>query len=295
MKILPWLMFWVLGLLWGTSFIYMKMASLLIAPLQIVLIRLICALVPIALYAHYQGALRRDHLRYAVHFVVMAMVGTVGYYYGFTKGVSLLPSGVAGALSGLTPIMSFALALALLDRERATRVKALGIAFGFLGVVLIARPFDGDIGAANIEGVLYTLLGSASVGASFVYAKKYILPLGIPIAALITYQLGLSLIVLFLVTDLEGIDRIWSDPFVALCLVLGLGVLGTGLAYISYYYIIDTLGAVAASSVAYIPPVIAIAIGVFLAGEHIEPIEYLGAALIFAGVVLVNTRPATAE
>ena len=75
-------------------------------------------------------------------------------------------------------------------------------------------------------------------------------------------------------------------------LALGLGVLGTGLAFIIYYYIIDKLGAVSASSVAYIPPVVAIIIGVFLVGENIDPWEYLGAALILAGVVLVNKKQA---
>ena len=78
-------------------------------------------------------------------------------------------------------------------------------------------------------------------------------------------------------------------------LVLGLGVLGTGVAYILYYFIIDKLGAVSASSVAYIPPVVAIIIRVFLIGEKIDAWEYLGAALILAGVVLANKKQAISE
>ena len=81
---------------------------------------------------------------------------------------------------------------------------------------------------------------------------------------------GMSLAILFLVVDLQGIGDIWSDPYVAAGLVLGLGVLGTGVAYILYYFIIDKLGAVSASSVAYIPPVVAIIIRVFLIGEKID-------------------------
>jgi drug/metabolite transporter (DMT)-like permease len=177
-----------------------------------------------------------------------------------------------------------------LKQESASIFKASGIAIGFLGVLMIARPFGNDIAATNIEGVFYTVVGSFSVGASFVYAKKYVIPLNIPVSALITYQLGLSLLVLLLIVDLQGIGNILNDPYVAAGLFLGLGVLGTGLAFILYYYIIDQLGAVAASSVAYIPPVVAIVIGVFLAGEKIDPWEYLGAALILAGVVLVNRK-----
>lgn len=286
-------MFWLLGIIWGSSFIYMKMASQLISPLQIVLLRLLFGLVPIALYANYKGALKRAHGKHIGHFLVMAVIGTIAYYYGFTKGTSLLPSGVAGALSGLTPILSFLIALIFLDGERGSIRKALGIAIGFLGVVLIARPFSGDIATTNVEGVLYNVVGSLSVGASFVYAKKYIIPLNIPVSAVITYQLGLSFFILLLTIDLEGIGNIWSDPYVAAALFLGLGVLGTGMAYIAYYYIIDKLGAVSASSVAYIPPVIAIVIGVFLVGEKIDLLEYLGATFILAGVVLVNKKQAS--
>ena len=286
----PYVLFWLLGIIWGSAFIYMKLAAALISPLQIVLLRVLFALLPLLLYAQAKGAFDRRHLKHGGHFLVMAVVGTIGYYYGFAKGTSLLLSGVAGALSGLTPILSFLLALLFLREERATGLKALGIALGFLGVLLIARPFGADLGATNIEGVIYTVIGSFSVGASFVYAKKYVLPLKIPVSALLTYQLGLSLAILLLVTDLQGIGNILADPYAAAGLVLGLGAVGTGLAFILYYHIIEALGAVAAASVAYIPPVVALAIGVFLAGEAVDFWEYAGAALILAGVVLVNRQ-----
>ena len=96
--------------------------------------------------------------------------------------------------------------------------------------------------------------------------------------------------ILFLITNLEGIGDVWRDPHVAAGLVLGLGILGTGLAYIIYYYIIEKLGVVSASSVTYIPPVVAIAIGVIIVGEKISSWEYLGTVLIFVGVILINRK-----
>ena len=293
MKALPMAMFWLLGIIWGSSFIYMKMASQFISPLQIVLLRVLFGLAPVALYALCKNQLKWSHARHVGHFLVMAVIGTIAYYYGFTKGSSLLLSGVAGALSGLTPILSFLLAVMFLAEERVSTYKALGVLAGFLGVLLIARPFSADIASTSIEGVFYNIVGSLSVGASFVYAKKYVIPLNIPFAALITYQLALSLVILTLLIDLNGIGGIWRDPYVAAGLFLGLGVVGTGLAYIIYYYIIDRLGAVSASSVAYIPPVVAIVIGVFLVGERIDPWEYMGAALILTGILLLNRKPVT--
>ena len=266
----------------------MKLASEYITPTQIVLIRVIFGFIPIAIYALYKNALRLSHLHYIGHFFILSLIGTIAYYYGFVKGASLLNSGVVGALSGLTPIFSYFLALVLISEEKASTHKILGIAIGFIGVLLIARPFGADISTANLEGVFYTLVGSFGIGSSFVYVKKYVLPLKIPASALITYQLGIGLCVLFLMTDLHNIENIFSDFYVAVGLFIGLGVLGTGIAYILYYYIIEKLGAVTASSVAYIPPIVALIIGVLVAGEHIRGLEYLGAVLILAGVILIN-------
>lgn len=291
----PLIMFWLLGLIWGSSFIYMKLASQSISAAQIVLLRVLFGLIPIALYAVLTGAVKVSHIRYSGHFLVMAVVGTIGYYYGFAKGTSFLSSGVAGALSGLTPILCFVLALVFLRNEKVNRYKALGIGCGFLGVFLIAGPTGSDISSANIQGALYNLMGSVSVGGAFVYAKKYVLPLNIPISAVITYQLGISLVILVLFVDLKGIGAIWNDLYIAAGVIFGLGVLGTGIAFIIYYYIIKRMGAVSASAVAYIPPVIAMAIGVFIVGEKITPTEYLGAGIIFLGLILLNKKYEHAE
>ena len=290
MKYLPQTLFWLLGIIWGSNFIYMKLAAELISPMQIVLLRMGFGFLPIALYAYFKGALKPAHFRYTGHFLLMSLVGTIAYYYGFVKGSSLLYSGVVGALSGLTPIFSYLLALLLITDEKASLQKILGITVGFFGVALIARPFGADISTANIEGVLYTLLGSFGIGASFVYVKKYLLPLNIPSSALITYQLGLGIIILLLLVDLENIDAILDHTHAAAGLVLGLGILGTGVAYIIYYYIIEKLGAVAASSVSYIPPIVALVIGVIIVGENIIFWDYIGAALILGGVILTSGK-----
>ncbi len=280
-------LFWLLGFIWGSNFIYMKLASELIAPMQIVFLRVLFGFIPVIIYAVYAKALKVEHVKHVGHFLVMSLIATSIYYFGFVKGASLLLSGVAGALSASIPLFSFVLALFFIAEEKVTTNKVSGILIGFIGVILIARPFS-DMNATNVEGVLYMLMGSLSVGASFIYAKKYILSLNIPAAALTTYQLGLSLLTLFVFTDFSGVENITSDVHIALGLVVGLGLLGTGLAYIIYYYIIEKLGAVSASSVTYIPPIVALAIGAILVGENIEMTDYIATVLIIIGVVLIN-------
>lgn len=287
-KLLPLLAFCTLGVVWGSNFIYMKMASDLITPSQIVFFRILFGFLPVIIYAFYCRSLRIVHIKYVGHFLVMAILATAFYYYCFVKGTSLLLSGVAGAVSGAIPLFSFLLAVLFLEEEKCTSLKVIGIVIGFTGVAVIGRPSATDLAGANLEGIFYMVAGSLSVGASFVYAKKFIIPLKIPATALTTYQLGLGLLLLSLFTDYEGMNRIFTNVHASVGLVVGLGLLGTGLAYIMYYFIVDQLGAVAASSVTYIPPVVALSIGALFASEPIGLIDYAATCLIFLGVFLLK-------
>src|SRR4029453_84820 len=132
------------------------------------------------------------------------------------------------------------------------------------------------------------IAGSMSVGCSFVYARKFISPLKLPAVALTTYQIGLAMIFLFLATSLDGIGAVSNDTRAWTGLIFGLGVCGTGLAYVIYYYIVENLGAVAAAGVTYIPPVVALVIGVFLVGDTINPIGYAAMILILSGVAVLK-------
>ncbi len=266
----------------------MKMAAHFIDPIQVVFYRVLFGFIPVFLYAYYSKVLKLSDLKYSFHFFIMSLLAAVVYYYGFVKGSALLLSGIAGALSGSIPLFSFFLAALFLKDEKITKWAILGVIIGFLGVILISGIFNENLAESNIEGMMAIIIGSLSVGASFIYAKRFITPLKIKAAALTTYQLGFALLVMIFIVDFEGINNIWQDTHSSLGLVLGLGLLGTGLAYIIYYYMIESLGAIEASSITYIPPVVALIIGVLIVGEDIKVIDILSTGLIFLGVFLIN-------
>jgi len=286
--------FIALGLIWGSNFIFMKWASETLTAGQITLLRVVFGFLPVLVYAVVRGALDRRHLRYLHHFFVMSLLATSVYYFAFAAGTSLLPSGIAGALSGSIPLFSFISAAVLLRSEQITARRLLGILVGFGGVLLIARPWA-TTGAVDLRGVLYMLIGSASVGLSFVYARKFLSSRDIPAVALTTYQIGLALLTLLIVTDLDGITAIRDDGKALIGLTLGLGLLGTGIAYILYYFIVDRLGAVTASSATYIPPVVALAIGWLLVGEPLDLLDAAAVALILIGVMVLRSKPARTD
>ncbi|RDK01732.1 DMT family transporter [Paraburkholderia lacunae] len=285
-----YLAFAALGLIWGTNFMFMKWASVDISASQIVFLRTLFGFLPILAIALIRGELKWRHLRHAPHFLVMSLLATVVYYYAFAKGAALLLSSVAGMLSGAIPLFSFLAAWALLGLERPTARMIFGILSGFVGVLMIARPWNAHASGLDLLGVFYMVAGSLSVGCSFVYARRFLSGLDLSPLALSTWQIGFALVVLSCITDFHGMARVTGDTRAALGLVLGLGLTGTGIAYILYYYIVGRLGAVAASSVTYIPPVIALLLGLSIGHEPMRPLDLIAMAAILAGVYLLQSR-----
>jgi drug/metabolite transporter (DMT)-like permease len=279
--------FVALGVIWGSNFIFMKWAAETITPEQITLLRVLFGLLPVLAFGAVRKVFRRGHLRHAHHFLVMSVLATSLYYFAFAAGTARLPSGIAGALSGAIPLFSFVAAAVLLRSERVTALGLLGVLVGFSGVLLIARRWEA-VDAVDSTGVGLMLLGSASVGLSFVYAKRFLSGLAIPAAALTTYQMGLGLLILLAVTRFDGITEVVGDRRALAGLVVGLGLLGTGVAYILYYFIVEELGAVAASGSTYIPPVVALAIGWLAVGEPLVWWDGAAVLLILVGVVILR-------
>jgi drug/metabolite transporter (DMT)-like permease len=287
MKKAAYLAFALLGLIWGSNFMFVKWAVKEVSPSQIVLLRVAFGFVPIFIFALAKRTLRWEHIRYAHHFAVMSLLATAVYYFAFAKGTVLLASSIAGLLSGAIPLFTFVCAWLFMREERINMTKAAGVALGFIGVLVIARPWS-NMGGIDRLGVIYMIAGSISVGCSFVYARRFISPLKLPAVALVTYQIGLAMIFLLFVTSLDGIGAVFNDRRAWIGLLFGLGLCGTGLAYVLYYFIVENLGAVAAAGVTYIPPVVALVIGVSLAGERIHPTGYAAMTLILTGVAVLQ-------
>ena len=280
--------FAALGLIWGSNFIFMKWAAELISPIQVVFLRTLFGFLPILMLALYRRALRRTDLRHWPHFLVMSILATAFYYYAFAEGAHLLPSGVAGMLSGAIPLFTFVMTALFLRQEPVTATRIAAVAIGFIGVLLIARPWSSGEGELNLWGVGYMVLGSLSIGSSFVYARRFIAKLNISALALSTYQVGFALCILAAVTPFTGMGSIGQNTVALTGLILGLGITGTGIAYVLYYYIVQRMGSVQASSVTYLPPVVALLIGWLLVGEPLRATDLVAMAAILGGVYAIH-------
>ena len=292
---MPWLVSWsllgLLGVIWGTNFLFMKMAVAVVPPLEVAWLRTIFGALPIAAFALVRGSLARTDWRFAHHFAAMALLANVGPYVFFVIGTAHLPSGVAGVISGAIPFVTAAIVAIALPAERLTRVKALGLGIGFAGVLLVAplgRGAASASGGSPLIGVAAMLAGSVSYALALVYARRFMVSLGLGPVKLATYQMLFAAVLLAPFAAPGHWSELAAHSEALLALVFGLGLAGTGIAFVIYYQLIQSLGALKAASVYYIPPVVALVVGWAIAGETITLVQAIGATLVMAGIFYAN-------
>ncbi|MDJ1637470.1 DMT family transporter [Rhizobium rhizogenes] len=284
---LTYLVFALLGLFWGSNFIYMKWAAELITPLQITLLRVFFGFLPLAIVAWRKGVIHRDQVRHLPHFLVMAVLATTFYYFAIAEGTALLPSGIAGVLGGSISLFTTIATLLFLRSEKLNALMLAGVLVGFAGIILIARPWEGSDRTIDITGVFWMLAATTILGLSYVYVRRFLSPHNLPPLALATWQTGLALLVLLAITDRTGMGNILQNWHAAAGVAIGLGVLGTGMAFLIYYYLLQELGAVAASGATYITPNIALLIG-WAVGEKVGVLEIGAIALVLASIAMLQ-------
>lgn len=289
--LLSWTLLGLLGLIWGTNFLFMKIAVAVVPPLEVAWLRTIFGALPIALFALGRRLLFLSDWRLAHHFIVMALLANLGPYVFFVIGTSHLPSGIAGVISGSIPFVTAGIVALALPAERLNKSNALGLGIGFAGILLVA-PLHGAAAHAGsgspIIGVGAMLAGSVSYALALVYARRFVAPLKLNPVKLAAYQMLFAVALLAPFAAPGHWSELAAHTSALLALVFGLGLIGTGIAFVIYYQLIQTLGAMKAASVYYIPPVVALIVGWAALGETITPVQAGGAVLVMAGIFYAN-------
>lgn len=278
----------VLGGIWGTSFLFIKVALEGLTPSQIVLGRLIAGVaVMAAVVVARREPLPRDGRLWG-HAAVMSVVANVVPFTLFAIGEQQVTSGMAGVLNATTPLFTLAIVMAALPGERPTRNRVLGLLIGFVGAVVTVGPWR-DQGENRVAGQLACLAAAACYGVAFTYTRRFMTGRGIPPMVLSMMQLSCGLVGAAVVAPLAG----WETPRLTtpvLLSVLALGALGTGIAYLMYYRLVEEAGATTASMTTYIIPVVAVLLGVVVLGEPVSWNLFAGAAVVILGVAMAEGR-----
>jgi drug/metabolite transporter (DMT)-like permease len=281
--------FVTLGAIWGSSFLFIKVALEGLAPAQVVLARLVTgALVLVGAVVLGRRGLPAWGPIWA-HLVLLALVANVVPFFLFAWGEQRVGSSIAGVLNAATPLLTMVIGLALLPDERASLLRVVGLLAGFAGVVVILAPWQPGAAEGSVSGKLACLGAAACYGLSFSYTRRFVTQSGYEPSALAASQIvAAAVITAALVPAVAPETPHLHGSVVAAVLALGCG--GTGVAYLLYYRLIHDVGATTASMVTYVIPVVAVILGVVVRHEAVTAHTVVGAVIVIAAVALAEGR-----
>jgi drug/metabolite transporter (DMT)-like permease len=286
-----WALFLALGFFWGSSYLWIKIALETVPPLTLIGGRLVLAAIFLWTFVLVtREPLPRSARQYG-HLLVMACVNIVVPFILIAVGEQSIDSALASILNATVPLFVIVLAPMFLPDERITLPRVAGLAVGFAGVILLVAPDLVNISDADLTGELMLLGSSLCYAVGNVYAKRNVKGLAPRIPALFQVFFALLIIApLALVVDHPFTD-VHPSPD-ALFAIAWLGILGSGVAYLCYFTILANWGATRTSMVAYLLPVVGIALGAIVLNDPVTLNRVLGTVLVIAGIALVNSGPA---
>jgi drug/metabolite transporter (DMT)-like permease len=273
----------ILGGLFGSAFLYMKVLVDEIAPIEIVAGRLsLGALVVFAIIAVRGKALSFTPATVA-RVSLLALLDSVIPFTLIAWSETKIDSGVASVLVSTMPVFTIIIATIALPDERLAPVRLLGIPLGFLGVLTLTGGDVLDVTNENAVGQLAVIAAAGCYGVASVYAKMLLKTqdalnlTGIKLAA----GAVMAAVATAITQGAPAYGALSAEGVLAL---LALGVFSSALAFLLYFWLLRAAGSVYASLVTYIVPVFGLVLGWAVLGEEIGASTAFGAVLITAGV-----------
>ncbi|HWM17305.1 MAG TPA: DMT family transporter [Microbacterium sp.] len=277
------------GIIWGSSFLFMKVALEGLSPGQVAWSRLLLGGLTLGLFV----ALRRDplprSLRIWAHMAVLAVSFCVVPFLLFSWAQQHVTSGLASIYNATTPIMTAVMAGLLFRVERLKFAQILGILVGILGVMVIIAPWQGLDLSQSLVAQLAILGATACYGFSLAYMRRFVSNSGMSALVFSFLNIGIAAAIMLVLTPFIALAPVALDPWI-ICSVILLGCLGTGVAYIWNQNTLRAWGPTRASTVTYITPVVGVALGILILGEELSWNEPVGAIVVFLGILLAQNR-----
>lgn len=275
----------VLGVVWGWSFLFIKIALEGMTPSAVVLGRVAfgAAAVLLSLLVTRTGLPRE--LEVWKHVAFMAVVTNVLPFSLFAWAQERITASLTSVLNASTALMAAIVAVLFLG-ERLKRSQALGVLLGLVGVGVAAGLGAGDVAGSSLTGTLAGLGAAFCYAVGFAYSQRH--DLGARPEAITAGQLLIATAVMTPIgvgTSLTHGLSLTPTRFLAVFL---LGVLGTGVGYLLYYRMIAEVGATKAAVVTYLVPVVGLVVGVTVADEPFSWRLVIGGVLIVGGVIAVQ-------
>src|SRR3990170_6237255 len=287
MKLRDWVTFWTLGLIWGSSFLWIKIALDNVGPFTLVAWRLLIGIAGLAVVVLIRRpTFPRDRRIYGM-LALLGLTNTALPFVLISWGEQSIPSAVASILNGTVPLFAMVIAHYSLADDRMTRARVGGLILGFLGVIVL---MSGDLAPGEFRaggvGQLAVLAAAVLYAFSGVFARKNLHGLSPVMQAFVP----LLVADLFIWTGAVAIEAPVLAPTTGLTwfALLWLGLLGSCAAYLLYFSLLHRVGPTRATMVTYVFPVVGLILGIVFLQEPVTASLLIGAAMVVAGILVVN-------
>lgn len=282
-KVINWAIFIVLAVVWGSSFILMKIGREHLNGYQIGAIRILSAGLVFLPFAVFH--LRKIPAGKLLPVVLSGLLGNLLPAFLFAIAIEKIDSALEGILNSLTPFFVIVIGILFFKAKVATH-KVAGVLVGFAGLVLLS--LSSGLNASSFSYALLVLLATFFYGLNVNLVSFYLK--GVPpihIATVSLAVMGLPAAVVVWQQEVVSIARYDAAAQWSIAASVLLGIVGSAIATALFYVLIKRAGGLFASLVTYAIPVVAICWGV-LAGEQVTVLQVGCLAVILAGVYLTN-------
>jgi drug/metabolite transporter (DMT)-like permease len=284
MKLKEWLVFTALGIIWGTSFLWIKIAVAETGPIVLVGFRLLFGLLGLLVVMVFRRQSFPRDRRVLLAFAFMGVFNTAVPFFLITWGETRIDSSLASILNGTVPLFTIVIAHFWLHDEKITLPRIAGLVVGFVGiVVLVSRDLRPEGLHGDAWGQIAVLAASVSYAAAITFSRRHLRGQP-PVLQSFMVLLIADALVWMAAPAVEQPLNFPNSPL-AWFAILWLGLLGSCVAYL-----INAWGPTRASLVSYVFPVVGLILGIIFLHESADWRILVGSALIVGGILVVNLR-----
>jgi drug/metabolite transporter (DMT)-like permease len=277
-----------LGIVWGCSFIFIKLGLEFLTPFGVAFVRCALGAATLLAWARYKKIALPKSRKIWLHLWVVSLLLNVIPGVFFALAETEVTSILAGIINAVTPLMTL-LAIALVTRDEKPKFyQVLGILIGFIGVLTVLGVWKG-LGENPLWAIFVLLAAVTCYGFSFPYSRRFILPHKIQPESMAAAQVTTGAFTLLPFFLYDGISQTAYLPGPVFAMI-ALGILGSGFAYIWNFRIMEAAGSAIASTVTYVTPVVAVIVGIIFLGESIVWNEPVGALIVLLGAAIGQQR-----
>lgn len=278
----------MLSLIWGTSFLFIKVLLQEMSPIAVVFGRCLFGTIMLLLISFIRkDRLLNKNLPWGFIFIV-ALINNLFPWLLISSSETSISSSLASILNATTPIWTLIIGF-LFFSTTLRRNQWFGIFIGFIGIYLLSNFKIGEINSGHIIGVVLMSAAAICYGMAAQMTKKYLKDITIMQISFFTlFFSSIVSFVLLLIMSPQSISAYFQ--VINIIPLLGLGALGSGVAYLLYFYLVTKGSPEFASIVTYLAPVSAIMWGTLLLKEKIHPSMLFGLLVIFLGVYITTYK-----